>query len=70
MAIIVTKRRTPLENYIFDATCVRCKSELQFQRRDGEVTSDQRDGDFVTVKCPVCGTPVHAALSKGREPSP
>lgn len=32
--------------------CGTCKCKVQFEHREGEVMSDQRDGDYIRVKCP------------------
>jgi RNase P subunit RPR2 len=34
--------------------CGRCKSELEVSESDGSYVSDQRDGDYIEVSCPVC----------------
>lgn len=52
------------EDSVHSGTCNRCKTEIEFARSEGTVTHDQRDGDFVSVDCPVCGGRVHSALSR------
>jgi hypothetical protein len=49
----------------FETMCFDCKTELRFQQKEGNVTYDFRDGDFVTVECPVCKKPVTCALRLG-----
>lgn len=39
---------------VYQATCNNCKSVLEFKRSEAMYTSDQRDGDFLRVVCPVC----------------
>ncbi len=58
----IIKRGTPPQEREYEATCRNCRTEVRFQQSEGTVTYDQRDGDFVTVKCPVCGQPIHTAL--------
>lgn len=58
MAIKVLKQGTPPEEKVYQATCQRCGSELEFQQKDGRYVSDQRDGDAIVVKCPVCNSEV------------
>lgn len=70
MAIEVIRRGHLPENDQFEAVCHRCKSQLRFLRSDAKHTSDQRDGDFVTITCPVCQSPVHAQSSSGKPPPP
>jgi RNase P subunit RPR2 len=52
------------EDTVHRGTCNRCNTEFEFVRSEGTVTNDQRDGDFVSVDCPVCGSRVHSALSR------
>ena len=47
---------------LFKARCSNCKSLIEFARGEAEVTYDQRDGDFMTVTCPVCSRPVYLAI--------
>jgi RNase P subunit RPR2 len=70
MTIKVIRRGHLPQNDQFDATCRKCHSEIQFLRSDGRFTSDQRDGDFLTVDCPVCGDPIHVDAKKGKPPVP
>jgi RNase P subunit RPR2 len=51
------------EEFIYRVTCSNCKTYFEFQRSEGKVTYDQRDGSFVTVECPVCQHSVHADLN-------
>ena len=55
----------PPDEREFEATCRTCGSLLRFKQSEGRSSYDQRDGDFVTVTCPVCGNSVHANL-RGR----
>lgn len=70
MAIEVVRRGHLPEEDQFEAQCYRCKSDIRFLRSDAKFTADQRDGDFVTVACPVCQTPVNVASNKGKPPPP
>jgi uncharacterized protein with PIN domain len=38
----------------YSATCSNCKTEFEFLRKEGKVHFDQRDGNSVVVKCPLC----------------
>ena len=49
-------------NKLFNARGHGCKSLIEFARVESKVTYDQRDGDFMTVTCPVCAIPIHAAI--------
>jgi endogenous inhibitor of DNA gyrase (YacG/DUF329 family) len=36
------------------ATCNKCGTTVEFMPSEAKYSSDQRDGDFYTVECPVC----------------
>lgn len=56
----VIKKGALAGDSIYRTTCSNCKSELEFQRKEAKYHFDQRDGDFLEVKCPVCGHPAYA----------
>lgn len=58
----IIKRGIPPQERLFAATCRSCHTEIEFKKSEGKVTASQRDGDFITVVCPVCGRSVHANL--------
>lgn len=43
------------ENIMYQGVCSRCKCIVRFKQREGTVTSDQRDGDYVSILCPTEG---------------
>ncbi len=42
------------------ASCNKCKTTVEFMPAEAQYTSDQRDGDFYTVDCPVCKSKITA----------
>jgi len=36
------------------ATCDNCRTKFEFQEGEAKMVSDQRDGDYLEVKCPLC----------------
>lgn len=58
----IIKRGTPPEDRKYTATCRRCKTEVEFLLRETEYHSDQRDGDYLQVACPVCLDPITVAV--------
>ncbi|MBB0100129.1 hypothetical protein [Ralstonia pickettii] len=36
------------------AKCTHCGTHFEFKQREGNFHSDQRDGNYMTVGCPVC----------------
>ena len=60
---IIKKGNIP-EEKIYRSECYNCKTEFEFQAREAKLTRDQRDGDFLTVDCPLCGVSAHANVQK------
>jgi len=58
----IIKRGTPPGEKIHEATCNSCKTEVRFKESEGKITYDQRDGNYVTVMCPVCNSLIYKAL--------
>ena len=56
MTVNIIKRGTPPREKIYAITCYKCKSEFTFQSDDATYNSDQRDGDYFSIYCPVCTT--------------
>lgn len=45
-----------------EGTCYTCKTRVRFKVGEGTITSNQRDGTFVTVACPVCTNPIYGYI--------
>lgn len=60
----VIKRGQLPQETTYNTTCGNCHSEIEFQESEGKVTYDQRDGNYVTVNCPVCQERIHCALKR------
>lgn len=63
MAIEVIKVGTVPENRRVVGTCSNCHSALRWQAKDGVDKSDQREGDYNEVTCPVCGQKVYGSYA-------
>ena len=50
---IIRRGELPQER-VYEAICSNCKTIFRFEEREAEKVSDQRDGDFLRIKCPVC----------------
>lgn len=50
----IIERGVPRGQPTFTTRCSGCDSKLKVSKGDGKLTFDQRDGDYVTVSCPVC----------------
>ena len=62
----ILKRGSIPSERVYIVTCNHCKSELKFRQEEGDMTRDQRGGDYISVVCPVCGEPVTVALGLGQ----
>ena len=51
---IITPGRLP-DLIEIRATCNHCKTVFEFTPREATLRSDQRDGDYYEVHCPLCG---------------
>lgn len=68
MKIII--RGTKPSEAIHRVTCGTCRSVLEFQRSEGTITYNQRDGDCIGITCPVCESPISADLKGSRYDGP
>lgn len=50
---IIKKGKKPEEKK-YRGTCGKCKTVVEFKRSEAKFIPDFRDGDFLTVTCPVC----------------
>ena len=50
----IIKRGVPRGEVVHDITCRFCKSELRFKEHEAKRHYDQRDGDYLSITCPVC----------------
>jgi ribosomal protein S27E len=39
---------------VFQVTCRDCECEFAFKRKEANMTTDRRDGDFLSINCPTC----------------
>ena len=51
----IIKQGSLPEDRPYRSVCRRCNAEFEFLEKEGEVVFDQRDGNFVKIKCPCCG---------------
>ena len=58
----VLKQGTLPKDKIYEVVCYNCTSLLQFKRSEGKITYSQRDGNSITVICPVCKCSVSTDL--------
>lgn len=53
MVEIIKKGSLPSED-TFVSICNHCKTIFRFKRGEARISFDQRDGDTLVIKCPVC----------------
>jgi RNase P subunit RPR2 len=61
MAIKITKRGQLPAEKVYKMTCNSCKTKIEANKGDGEITDD-RNESFLVVKCPVCGQGIWSRL--------
>ena len=62
MKIIKEGKRS--ENVTYRGSCIRCKTEVEFDRHEATKHSDPRDGDYLNVDCPVCGNEISVQMAR------
>jgi hypothetical protein len=58
----IIKKGQPKNEKTYHATCRDCGTRIKFQRKEAKETFDQRDGNYLTVKCPVCVENIHTGI--------
>lgn len=61
MAIKILKQGRLPEEIEYKFTCQRCSTVFVATQLDGERVSDQRDGAYINVPCPTCGTSCYSS---------
>lgn len=46
------------EEKTYQSKCGNCKTVFEFLRKEAKYNSDQREGPFLTINCPLCGNQV------------
>lgn len=67
MVEIIRQGQIP-EEQVFEATCTNCKTHFRFKRKEAKYVSDQRDGDFLEIPCPLCSKTVYKSPSSPNTP--
>lgn len=64
----IIERGTDPQSTPIRATCNHCKTVFEFHPIEAEYTSDQRDGNFYLIGCPVCKHTVTKDINRGAYP--
>ena len=67
MAIQIIQRGVLPEAIRYKTKCRHCNTIFSFLKSDACLTADQRDGDFYTLKCPVCSKDCHILAGRLEE---
>lgn len=54
MPEIINQGSLPSEK-VYTVTCSHCKTLFKFKQDEAKYVSDQRDGDFLQITCPLPG---------------
>lgn len=54
MAIEIISRGVPDSEKLAEFSCGDCRTTMRAKKSDGDYIFDQRDGDAIKFKCPVC----------------
>lgn len=50
----IVKLGSKPQDRVYQGECTNCNTVVEFKRSAARYQSDQRDGDFLAVTCPVC----------------
>jgi hypothetical protein len=50
------------------AQCSRCGTQIEFMPSEAQFVSDQRDGDFYRIGCPICNHEITANAQRYNGP--
>ena len=65
----ILHKGTPPSARVHEATCNTCKTQIRFKQYEAKYHSDQREGDYLSIGCPVCGHSItKQAYSKPFDP--
>ena len=67
MAIQIIQRGVLPAAVRYKTECRHCNTIFSFLKSDARLTGDQRDGDFYTIKCPVCSKDHHISAGGLKE---
>lgn len=69
MAVKIIRHGKPPEVQPIEVTCRNCDTLFSFTRSDASFVPDQRDGDHLTLHCPLCGRVCTTSATPAPRPS-
>lgn len=61
----ILKQGVNPDDIVQQGTCYRCRTEVEFTRKEAKFHCDQRDGDSYSVPCPVCNSRIYSNVGNG-----
>ena len=59
---IISKGTIPKDR-VYRVSCDSCSSKIEFIQGEGKIVYDQRDGNYISINCPVCTALITVALN-------
>jgi RNase P subunit RPR2 len=56
-------RGTLPEDKEYEVVCRNCQSILRFKASEGRLTLSQKEGNFLTIICPICKDSIHQQIT-------
>ena len=64
----ILHRGTPPSEREYRGSCTNCKTVIKFKANEAKRHSDQRDGDFLSIGCPICNGTIYVNYSNYIKP--
>jgi len=61
MSVKVIKQGQKPESRVYRGACRTCHTEIEFERHEAKYNVDQRDGDYLSIRCPTCSSDILVA---------
>lgn len=58
----IIKEGRPPEKKVYRGNCRYCETVIEFERIEATYRSDNRDGDYLEIQCPVCGKVITSSI--------
>jgi len=58
----IIHRGKPINEKVYEKMCYKCKSVIEFSGGEARRRSDQREGDYLEIECPVCGDKITTSI--------
>ena len=61
VSVKVIKQGQKPESRVYRGSCRTCHTEIEFERHEAKYNVDQRDGDYLSIRCPTCSSDILVA---------